>query len=168
MITVLIKIALALLAGASLFAACSQSGTNGAGEGGSAPAADAAVAEIRGGSLRDALALGQRTGRNVLLEFYGEGCPYCRQMDKDALSDGKVKAALKEVVYVRMTKGRDADSFVQRFGEQVTPTFVAMKPDGSVLGTPVSGVVKAGDFARYVGWAKAGEGPMPNVSGAGG
>ena len=40
MITVLIKIALALLAGASLFAACSQSGTNGAGEGGSPPAAE--------------------------------------------------------------------------------------------------------------------------------
>jgi thiol:disulfide interchange protein len=156
---------LVLAAAAVLFVACSQSGPSGD----AAPApSSAAVPEVAGGSLRDALVLGQKTGRNVLLEFYGEGCPYCRQMDRDALSDGGVKAALADVVYVRMTKGRDAESFLQRFGEQVTPTYVAMKPDGSVLGKPLSGVVKAKDFSRYVAWVKTGDGPMPDVSGAGG
>ncbi len=133
-----------------------------------APAGPPAAPEVRGGSLRDALAKGEATGRNVLVEYWSDTCPYCSQMERGALSDERVKQALPGVVYVRLTKDKDGESFVKRFGAQPTPSYVVMKPDGSALGSIVSGVVAADAFAAYVTWAKTGEGTPPQTAGKGG
>lgn len=164
-----VHLAFAVLAA---LAACNGSGpAEGPAAGSAAGSAEASVPakpDLAGGSLRDALALGQRTGRNVLVEYSRATCPYCRQMKKGALSDSAVREALREVVYVAFEQGAGADSFEARWGKAVTPSFVALDPTGRQLGEMVSGVVSPRDFLGYVNWVATGSGPAPTIATGGG
>lgn len=117
--------------------------------------------EFDGASLTRALSVAEATGRNVLVEYSSESCPFCQKMEKGALSDPEVKAGLGEVVYVRIRKGENSGAFEARWGERKTPTFLVLKPDGSEASSLVTGSVSTRDFRRFVSWAKLAEGPEP-------
>jgi hypothetical protein len=84
-------------------------------------------------------------------------------MEKGALADPQVKAALAEVVYVKITKGEDSEAFEARWGESKTPTFLVLRPDGSEASSLIVGSVGTKDFRRFVAWAKTAEGPEPKL-----
>ena len=120
-----------------------------------------AVPEFDGDSITRALAVADATGRNVLIEYSSESCPSCQMMEERALSDPGVKAGLAEVVYVRVRKGENSESFEARWGERKTPTFLVLAPDGGEVSSLVTGSVGTRDFTRFVAWAKTAEGPEP-------
>jgi thioredoxin-related protein len=118
--------------------------------------------------LPEALAKAQETGRNVLVVYGSESCPWSRQMEKQTLSDPDVQDALRGLVYVRLEQGENGRAFEESWGKQPTPTVVALKADGEPLGKMVSGVVGKEDFLAYAAWAKRGEGPQPGITTGGG
>jgi thioredoxin-related protein len=117
--------------------------------------------EFDGHSLTRALAVAGATGRNVLIEYSSESCPFCRKMAAGALSDPVVKERLAEVVYVRVRRGENSESFEARWGERPTPTFLVLSPDGAEASSLITGSVGTRDFTRFVAWAKTAEGPEP-------
>ena len=123
--------------------------------------------EFDGPSITRALAVADATGRNVLIEYSSESCPFCRKMESGALSDPGVKAGLAEVVYVRVRKGQSSESFEARWGERATPTFLVLTPDGAEASSLVTGSVSTRDFTRFVAWAKTAEGPEPALNAGG-
>jgi thioredoxin-related protein len=145
---------IAILGLFSLLAACSSAGST------DEPRTPAEP-EFDGTSLTRALSVADATGRNVLVEYSSESCPFCQKMEKGALSDPKVKAGLAEVVYVRVRKGENSESYEARWGKRKTPTFFVLKPDGSEASSLVTGSVGTKDFTRFVAWAKTAEGPEP-------
>ncbi|MBD3161786.1 MAG: hypothetical protein GF328_06740, partial [Candidatus Latescibacteria bacterium] len=86
------------------------------------------------GGLTRALALASRADRNVLVEYYSPSCTFCRRMEQDVFASEEVRAALREVVHVRMTKGKNATPFEMRWRNAGTPTFVVLRSDGRQLG----------------------------------
>ncbi len=144
----------ALLGVLSLLATCSSAG----------PADEPrtpAEPEFDGTSLTRALIVADATGRNVLIEYSSESCPFSRKMTERALSDPKVKAALADVVYVRVRKGENSEAFEARWGERKTPTFLVLSPSGAEASSLVTGSVRTKDFARFVVWAKTAKGAEP-------
>jgi len=49
------------------------------------------------------------SGKPVLLYFHATWCPYCKKLEREVLSDGKVRAYLKDVIKVKI----DAEKEVQ-------------------------------------------------------
>lgn len=111
--------------------------------------------------MTKALAIASNADRNVLVEYYSGSCRFCRRMENDVFTSGAVQKALRDVVYVRMTKGVDADAFEMRWRNAKTPSFVVLRPDGRQLGPMVAGALKEGAFLKYVAWAKEGKGALP-------
>ena len=120
------------------------------------------------GDLSSALVKAKESGRNVLVFYDSESCPYSRQMRQQTLSDSKVKEALGDLVYVHVEQGVNAGEFEKRWGKPPTPTVVTLDSQGQPVGDMVSGVVGAADFVSYVDWAKTGEGPQPSIAMGGG
>jgi len=115
-----------------------------------------------------ALQKAKDTGRNIVVFYGSDSCPWSKQMDEQALANGDVQAALRDVVYLRVIQGVNAEEFEAKWGKQTTPTIVTLDADGKPLGRKLSGVVKTADFLSYVGWAKTGEGPQPGIATGGG
>lgn len=111
--------------------------------------------------LTKALAEAKESGRNVVFEYYDPLCATCVNMDRSVIRDEEVQEALGQVVYVRMTKNDDADSFEERWGTPGTPSFVVTTPSGSQVGKIVTGSIEAGDFLMLIDWAASGEGDQP-------
>ena len=131
---------------------------------GHAVARAVAVPEINGQSLALALSVARATGRNVLVEYADDDCSASRDMQPPALSDPRVKAELKSVVYLRVVKGVNATDFEARFGERATPTIIVLRPDGTTPGSLVTGEIGTSDFLNYIAWARTTDGPEPDFT----
>jgi thioredoxin-related protein len=115
-------------------------------------------------SIEKALAEAEKTGRNVVVEYYAASCNFCRQMDRKAYADPRVQKALgKDVVYVRLHQDKNAGEFEKRWGRKGTPTFVVLKPDGTQIGKSLTGIISASEFLKYLAWAKSGQGNQPEI-----
>ena len=119
-------------------------------------------------SLDRALEKAKETGRNVLVVYASETCPYSRQMDSQTFADASVKAAMADFVVLRFEQGENSTEFENRWGRQPTPTVVTLDADGAPRGTMLNGVVAKADFLAYVAWAKTGEGAQPATKVGGG
>jgi len=116
------------------------------------------------GEIAKALAEAKASGRNVVIEYYAASCKFCRQMDRRAYADDRVKEALKGVVYLRLHQGKNAGDFEKRWGRRKgTPTFVVLKPDGTQIGSSLTGIIAAADFLKYLKWAETGDGNQPEI-----
>ena len=113
--------------------------------------------------LADALAKAAESGKNILVEYYDSTCDTCKKMDQEVFELESVADALGGVVYVRVTKGKDAKAFEQRFGSLPTPSFVVLSAKGEPQGKLLSGSLDEGNFLKLVDWAVAGEGTQPSL-----
>ncbi len=67
---------------------------------------------------RSGVETAKETGRPVLLYFYTDWCPYCRQLDRDLLSTVEVQLEIGEMIAVRVNPetGTDEQALASQFG----------------------------------------------------
>jgi len=127
----------------------------------------ACSAEAPAGTVADPIAASltgaAEAGKNVLVMYSSETCGCCKRMDEEALADPEVKAALAKMVFVRVTKGKDAEAFESRWADAGTPSFVVLGADGVAKGEPLRGPFGAGEFLFLLDWVVEGDGPQPNI-----
>jgi thiol-disulfide isomerase/thioredoxin len=73
------------------------------------------------------------SGCPMLLYFRTDWCPYCKQFDRDVLSDSAVSATIAPAVKVRIDpeKGDDEHSLAKKFGVHGYPTLILVANDGA-------------------------------------
>jgi len=101
-----------------------------------------------GEDLSAGFAQAKATNRNLVLDFYSEGCPPCMAMDRFVLPSAEVQAALRDFVPVRVNVVRDADT-AARFQVHSTPTFVVATPEGEPL-RRIEGYITAEVFVSFL------------------
>lgn len=138
------KIQIALLSLIAIAAACSAGGASGT---------DPVAAGV---------AQAAETGKNVLVLYTKEGCNCSAIMD-ETLEDAEVKAALDNVVYVRVTKDKDSAEFEKRFADVEAPCFVVLGADGEALGDVLNGPFEPGEFLFFLDWVAKPEGSQPEL-----
>ena len=79
-------------------------------------------------ALKDAAA----THRNVVIEFYSEGCPPCAAMERSVLGTPVVREALLGYLPVRLDVNR-RDEAARRYQVFATPTYVILDEAGRML-----------------------------------
>jgi Thioredoxin-like len=125
------------------------------------------VACSTGGGSADpiapAVAEAAATGKTVLVMYSSETCGCCQRMDEETFVDAEVKAGMENVIFVRVTKGKDAGAFESKWADAGTPSFVVLGADGEAKGMPLRGPFDAGEFLFLLDWMVDGEGPQPEI-----
>ena len=89
-------------------------------------------------------------GRPVMLDFYADWCISCKEFERFTLTDGRVKAALRDVVLLRadVTRNDDEDKrLLSRFGLFGPPAVLFYAADGRFIErVRVSGYEDAEEF----------------------
>ena len=101
-------------------------------------------------------------GKNVLVLYTKEGCACSAIMD-ETLLDPEVKEALGNVVFVRVTKDKDAEEFESRYADAEAPSFVVLGADGKAKCDVLAGPFEAGEFLFFLDWVATPEGPQPKL-----
>jgi thiol:disulfide interchange protein DsbD len=87
-------------------------------------------------------------GKNLVIDFYSEGCPPCMAMDRFVLPSAEVQAAVADFVSVRVNVVRDSET-AARFKVSGTPTFVIASPDGTAL-SRIEGYITPEMFVSFL------------------
>ena len=82
--------------------------------------------------LTEALEVHQRDRLPLFLYIYTDWCPYCRQFERELLTDADVDSYLDGVLAVRLNpeSGGRESQLAQRFGVRGYPTLVMYSADG--------------------------------------
>lgn len=67
----------------------------------------------------------------VLVHFYADWCPPCRQMESQVLNTASVSALVDKVIAVKLNSDHNRE-LVRRFGVTSLPSDVVLSPDGRV------------------------------------
>jgi thiol:disulfide interchange protein len=84
-------------------------------------------------------------------------------MDKEVFADPEVGEAIGSVVYLRLRQDENGKPFEDRWGRAGTPSFVVLRPDGSVAGKMLTGFIDVGDFLVFLDWAATLESDQPEI-----
>ncbi|MEO0615702.1 MAG: protein-disulfide reductase DsbD [Pseudomonadota bacterium] len=113
--------------------------------------------------LDRAVADASANGRPVMLDFYADWCPSCKEMEKYTFTDAQVGDVLSNTILLQadVTANDAADkALLDRFGLYGPPSIIFFGPDGVERpGYQVVGYMKAPKFASHAREAIAGAGP---------
>lgn len=105
--------------------------------------------------LEDALKTANQSGRQLLVDFYGDWCPWCVKMD-EIVADSDVQEAIdKHFYYYKLDVGhfdKHTDCLSQ-YDVESLPQIVAFTPDGSVSST-CKGYKDAESFKMFLAMAE--------------
>jgi len=83
--------------------------------------------------LSDTMEMARKTGKPVLVHFYGDNCPPCRMLEKKAFKDRQLIEAISEnLLAVKINAERDTKT-AARFRVNRWPTDVYLFPDGQEI-----------------------------------
>jgi thiol:disulfide interchange protein DsbD len=107
------------------------------GAAGTAQAAHATFKQIKSvDDLNTELAAAKATGTPVMLDFYADWCTYCKQMERETFSDGRVIGLMDRMVLLQadVTRQDDADKALQEhIGIPAPPAMIFWGSDGAEL-----------------------------------
>lgn len=86
-----------------------------------------------GGTFDQALAEAAKAKKFVLLDFWTKTCPYCRQLDRQTLTDGTVVAEARGFVCLPVdAESAEGQPIAERYGIRSWPALVFLEPDGTL------------------------------------
>ena len=102
--------------------------------------------------LESALAESAAAGRPAILEFYADWCVSCKEFERFTLSDGRVRARLKNAALLRADvteNGQAEKQLLSKFGLFGPPALLFFSPDGKLNpNARVIGYEDAADFLK--------------------
>jgi thiol:disulfide interchange protein DsbD len=100
------------------------------------------------------IAAASNQGKTVMLDFYADWCVSCKEMEAWTFTDGEVRAALSNTVWLQAdVTANDADdkALLERFGVFGPPTIIFFGKDGQQRhGYEVVGYMEAEAFTEHV------------------
>lgn len=112
-------------------------------------------------SYEDAVKVGQKQGRLVLVDAFAEWCGPCKQMDKDTWSNAEVVAWVKEhAIAIQVDVDQQAE-VSEQLGIEAMPTVVVFK-DGREIDR-MTGYQKPKPFLEWMGALQRGETKMDRL-----
>lgn len=84
--------------------------------------------QVKAKDFQEAKAFSQQSGKPILAVFGASWCGWCKKMERETLSDSKVKLAMTNYIYVKVDADVDK-STVDQFNVQGLPTTIIT--DGS-------------------------------------
>lgn len=106
----------------------------------------------------EGLAYARGTGKPVIIDFTGYGCVNCRKMEAYVLDDARVKARLKNYVFIELYVDDkrdgigDKNSRIQReqFGSNAQPYYVQLDADGNQVAEPMAFTTDPNEFINWL------------------
>jgi thiol:disulfide interchange protein DsbD len=101
-----------------------------------------------------ALARARAEGKPVIIDFWADWCVACKELDKTAWSDPRVRAATGRFVTLKMDGTNDSDAFQRVFDKyQVVgmPTVVFIDSTGREMPVRITGAVDADEMLKWLG-----------------
>lgn len=105
-----------------------------------------------GSNFNAAMAEAGTSGKNVVLDFYLDGCPPCEAMDKFVLSTHEVRSALAGMIPVRLNGAKHRE-VARRYNVMATPTYIVVNPAGESLAR-TEGYMSTDEFIAFLNAAK--------------
>ncbi|RLJ71441.1 thioredoxin-related protein [Hydrogenivirga caldilitoris] len=94
--------------------------------------------------------LAKAQGKEVLLYFYGEHCPYCLQMEEFVLGDPDVDRYIRERFIVVSLNINSSEELNRKFGVYGTPHFVIYDPNYDRIVLSIFGSREREDFLNLL------------------
>lgn len=83
--------------------------------------------------LNSALQDAKNTNKSIFIDFYGEGCSYCKELSENTLSDSSVEKKLnQDYVAVKINTGQNPDLSSQ-YKIYELPTLVILNSNGQEI-----------------------------------
>ncbi len=133
--------------------------------------AGTAVADTINPDLSGALKRANASGKQLLVDFYGDWCPWCVKMD-ETLADPSVKSIVQaKFYYYKLDVGQfdRHQGCLSQYGVEAIPYLIAFDAQGAVRGT-CEGYKDAAGFKKFLqdsrGQGSAAAGIHPDLAGA--
>jgi thiol:disulfide interchange protein len=88
-------------------------------------------------------------GQIVMVDVYTDWCGWCKKLDRETYSDGRVRAALRDFVPIKVNAEKGGRSVAERYGVDGFPTILFVAADGRVV-RKVQGYVDADEMLRIL------------------
>lgn len=85
--------------------------------------------------LKQKLALAASQHRPVIIEFFATWCPYCKQVDRDVLSDDSIQRSLKRFMALRVDVSDNTatnSEMMNEYNVEGVPTMVFYDKNGNM------------------------------------
>jgi thiol:disulfide interchange protein DsbD len=100
-----------------------------------------------------ALVLARAEGRPVIIDFWADWCAACKELDREAWSDPRVRQEAKRFVTLKMDGSQESDVFQRAFdkyGVVGMPTVIFIDSRGREVPQRVLGAISGEEMVKYL------------------
>ncbi len=101
------------------------------------------------GGFDEALARARSEQRLLLVDVYTDWCGWCKKLDREVFADGRVGAAAKDLVAVKVNAEKGGEEIARRYRVRGYPTILFLDGTGNVV-ERIDGYVDAGEMVKIV------------------
>lgn len=99
----------------------------------------------------EALSRARAENKLVFVDVYADWCTWCHKLDREVFTDERVKAALKDVLPIRVNAEKgNGRSVAARYHVRGLPTLLFVNADGNVVKRS-EGFISADGFLKLLG-----------------
>src|SRR5262249_39801082 len=98
-------------------------------------------------SLKDAQKKARADSKIVMVQFYGENCPFCKKLDTQTMAEKEVQSWLVDNTGAIRLNGQKENELRDEHKIAKYPTILFLKPNGTVYGR-IDGFVDKATFLR--------------------